>query len=538
MIREYIANTSLSYRRLLSQHKALILLAGILLLAAGLRFWNVAHDTQYPLVFSGDALNKYEQARLLATEGEIPSSPEDRYLLYRQPFFLIGSYATLWRMTKMAGLSFSDVQMRLGFNAYMILFSLATVVLVFWLGRSVIDRDDGALFAALLFAVFPVNVVGSLYVKEDIPLMFWFTAALAAMASLVKNRQKKNYLWTGLLIGMAVATKYSAVLLFGLFFLAHLMMVFDSPKGERLNAFFAWQAVAGVGLAVIAFLMVNPEVVTDWVNFQKGFLYQLTYANEGHHDGTAISGLDYWWTFYLRYAIMPAISTLVTLFALGGLILTFVKKNKPGMLVSLTILIFYFQFENSPSKPFPFFARYLHFIYPSLAILSAYAFFALWSRLRNRPLTRTLGIVLGLILVLIPLGKSTLLAAAARPDTRVLAAEWMEDNLPTGSVVYLNGSSYSPHGFEEGKFNLFYDSNVHEKSIEQLIAEDVDYLVVSSFQYDRYRFSKESSEEAAAAFAAYERFDEELELVKIFQPKFSFLSYGQHNPVIKIYRIP
>jgi hypothetical protein len=139
---------------------------------------------------------------------------------------------------------------------------------------------------------------------------------------------------------------------------------------------------------------------------------------------------------------------------------------------------------------------------------------------------------------LIPLGKSTLLAAAARPDTRVLATEWMEDNLPVSSRIFLNGRSYSPHGFEAGEFDLVFDSDLHKKSIEQLVDEGADYLVVSSFQYDRYRFSKDFNEEAAAAFAAYQTFDEKLELVQIFQPQFAFESYGQHNPVIKIYRIP
>ncbi|MDX1416523.1 MAG: glycosyltransferase family 39 protein [Candidatus Promineifilaceae bacterium] len=521
-----------------SGKKTLFFLIMILLLAAGLRFWNVEHDTDLQRVFSGDARNKFERAQLLATTGEIPMAAEDRYRLYRQPYFLTGSYSIVWRLANMSGLDFSERQMRVGFNAYIILFSLATVVLVFWMAKCVLDRSDGALFAALLFAVFPVNVAGSLYVKEDIPLMFWTTAALVTMSYLVKNGQKKYYLWTGLLIGMAVATKYSALLLLGIFFLAHLFVVYDTAQGERWKAFFSWQAMLGVGLAAAAFLLVNPQVINDWVNFQKGFLYQLTYASEGHHDGTAISGRDYWWTFYLRYAIMPGISILVTLFSLGGLIFAFVKKNRPGMLIATAVLIFYLQFENSLAKPFPFFARYLHVIYPLLAVLAAYAFFALWMHLRRRPLTRALGIGLGLILVLIPLGQSTLLAAAARPDTRVLAVEWLEENLATGSNLVLNSRSYSPHSFEEGKFNLLYDSNVHNRSIEQLMAEEADYLVVSSFQYDRYRYSKDLNQRAADAFAAYQTFDEQLELVKLFQPPFSFQTYGQHNPVIKIYRIP
>lgn len=515
-----------------------IFLAIILILAASLRFWNVEHDTDLSRTFSGDARGKFGLAQVIATGGEFSMTLEERYRLYRQPLFLIKSFGTIWRVTNLLGIDASDEGMRMGFNAYMILFSLATIVLVFLLGKSVSGDRNQALFGALLFATFPVNVVGSLYVKEDIPLMFWFTAAMAAMAFLVQGGRKKYYLWIGLLIGLAIATKYTGLLLLPIYLLAHLMVVFRQPKSDRIRTLFSWQLFAGAGLGVLAFLIFNPHVLTEWPAFWQGFLYQLNYARNGHQDGTAISGQDYWWTFYLRYAIWPGITFLVNLFFLAGLVISFVRRNRAAILISAAVLLVYFQFENSLAKPFPFFARYLHIIYPLMAVLAAFAFFELWHHLQRSRLTRAIGVVLGLLLVLVPLAKSTLLVAGARPDTRILAVEWMEDNLPAGSQIYLSSRSYSPHHFESGLFELQYDPNVHRKSVQALIEDGADYLVVSSFQYDRYRFSWKFTDVARQAYEGYQAFDRELELVREFHPQFSFQSYGQHNPVIKIYKIP
>ncbi len=515
-----------------------MLFAVILLLAAGLRFWNVDYDSDLSQTFSGDAREKFENAKLLATTGEIPSSTDYRSQLYRQPLFLIRSYGAIWKATILLGLDGSDGQMREGFTAYVILYSLGTTALVYLIGKTISGERNQALFATLLFAVFPVNVVGSLYVKEDIPLMFWFTAAIGAMAALVQTGRKKYYLWIGPLIGMAIATKYTGLLLLPIFLVAHLIVVFQTPKDDRIMSLIPWQAFAALGLCALAFLIFNPQVFTEWPDFLEGFLYQIRYARYGHQDGTAIRGQAYWWTFYLRYAIFPGITVPVTLFFLSGLVLSFVRKNRPAILVSITTVLIYFQFENSVAKPFPFFARYLHIVYPLMAVLVAFTFFELWRYLQRGKITRLAGIAIGLILILFPLCKSIILAAGVHSDTRDLAARWIEENLPPESRILMGSRSYSPQNFAPSNFEVTYDVNIHTKSVQKLIEKEIDYIVVNSFQYDRYQFSRKFTEEAQEAYEAYELYERELELIKLFQPRFSFQSYGQHNPIIRIYKIP
>jgi len=250
-----------------------------------------------------------------------------------------------------------------------------------------------------------------------------------------------------------------------------------------------------------------------------------------------IRGIDYWWAFYLRYAILPGITLPATVFALAGLLLAIVRRNQLLMVLSITLLLAYFQVESSPAKPFPFFARYLHMAYPLLALLAAYAFFALWRRLRDRTLTHMLAITVGLLLVLIPLGTSILLAAGARPDTREVATRWIEATLPHGAHIALGSRTYSPQHLDD-QFTVRYDDSIHTRSVQRLKNAKFDYLVVNSFQYDRYPYSVASSAVSRQAVQGYAAFERELTLVQVFAPQYPFQTYGEHNPVIRIYKIP
>ncbi|MEO7913584.1 MAG: glycosyltransferase family 39 protein [Roseiflexaceae bacterium] len=524
-------------QRIWARYSTSLLLVAIFVLAVGLRFWNIGHDSDLAASVSSDAPEKFNQARQLAREGTLPSEPDKRYLLYNQPLFVIRSYAAIWKITALLGLPTDDQRMRVGFTAYVILFSLGTLVLVFLIGRLVFGESAPALLASLLLAVFPVNVMGSLYVKEDIPLMFWFTAAMLALCALVKSGRKGLYLWSGALIGLAVGTKYTGLLLLPIFLLAHLLVVWNAPKAERLRALFAWQSIAALGLGALTFALFNPQIITEWPDFRQGFLFQVQYAGSGHRDGTVIRGIDYWWTFYLRYAILPGLTLPATLFGLAGLLLALVKRNRLLIVLSVALLLAYFQVESSPAKPFPFFARYLHMAYPLLALLAAYAFAALWRRLRDRTFTRMFAMGVGLLLVLVPLSTSAILAGGAHPDTRELATRWMADNLPHGARIALGSRTYSPQHLND-LFDVRYDDSIHTRSLQRLKDAKFEYVVVNSFQYDRYRYSLASSAVSQRAVEGYAAFERGLTLVRVFEPQFPFQTYGEHNPVIRIYKMP
>src|SRR3954469_22955238 len=127
-------------QRIWKRYSTSLLLLAIFMLAASLRFWNVTHDSDLAASVSPDAPEKFYEARQLAREGTIPSEPNERYLLYNQPMFVIRSYAAIWQASARLGLPTDDGRMRIGFTAYMILFSLGTLVLVFLIGQLVLGE--------------------------------------------------------------------------------------------------------------------------------------------------------------------------------------------------------------------------------------------------------------------------------------------------------------------------------------------------------------------------------------------------------------
>src|SRR4029078_6189556 len=124
------------------------------------------------------------------------------------------------------------------------------------------------------------------------------------------------------------------------------LVVYNTPKANRLRALFAWQSIAALGLAALAFTIFNPQIITEWPDFRQGFVFQVQYADSGHRDGTIIRGIDYWWTFYLRYAIVPALTLPATLFGLAGLLLAVAKRNRLLIVLAAALLLAYFQVES------------------------------------------------------------------------------------------------------------------------------------------------------------------------------------------------
>ncbi|HPA80926.1 MAG TPA: glycosyltransferase family 39 protein [Thermoanaerobaculales bacterium] len=517
-----------------------LLLILILVLAAGLRFWNVTHGLDRPLAISvdDDADKKFASARSLALEGDVHLPAYRRHLLYRQPMFLLRSYAGIWRTVSVLGFHPSDRTMRIGFNAYLIVMSLVVAVLVFHLGRLVTNRAGPALWAAYLFAVAPANVVGTVYLKEDIPLMLWSTAAMLAMVAYVVSRRTALSLAAALLVGLAIGAKYTGVLLVPMLLVTHFLVALKSEDSGRLRGLLRWQTLLTPLLVAAGFLIFNHHALTEWGAFSDGVRYQLSYASVGHHDGTVITGRDHWWMFFLRHAIAPGITVPVTLLFLCGVVLAFVQRNRPASLLAITVVFSYLVLESSPAKPFPFPARYLHFIYPLAVVLAAYALGELWRRFARGGWHRPAAVCMGIALGAVPLVTSILVADGARPDTRDQAAAWIEDNLPDGSRIFMGRRRFCPQGLDPSRFQVNYFNNIERKTVAALQNHGVDFVVTSSFDHNRYRFSSRSTPLSREALEAYDRLERGLVLVRRFEPRFPCQSYGQHNPIITIYAVP
>ncbi|MGZ6793743.1 MAG: ArnT family glycosyltransferase, partial [Mycobacteriales bacterium] len=231
------------------------------------------------------------------------------------------------------------------------LFGVATVGLVFVLGRVLWDRRAGAL-AALLLAVMPYHVLVTRQVLLDGPMTFFSTAALTCLALAVRTDRGRWVVAAGGCVGLAALSKETGVvLLAGGFLFLSLTDRLRRPLGHLLGG-----GALALGLAYTYPLV--TALAGGGRSGQSYLVYQLT-RPPNHGSG-----------FYLRS--FAAMGTAAVVVGAGGLLLPRLARRGLGWQETLLLswaaapLVF---FEVWPVKGF----SYLLPLAPVVALLAARA---------------------------------------------------------------------------------------------------------------------------------------------------------------------
>ena len=109
--------------------------------------------------------------------------------------------------------------------------TLGTVAL-YVLGKRMFDRSTG-LWAAAFWAVMPLSVRDSHFATVDIQFSVWLILTYIALLNIAKRVNTRDYAWAAVMMGLALATRLSALPIFGVFFIA---MVVQRWKSERIDS--------------------------------------------------------------------------------------------------------------------------------------------------------------------------------------------------------------------------------------------------------------------------------------------------------------
>jgi hypothetical protein len=130
--------------------------------------------------------------------------------------------------------------------------------------------------------------------------------------------------------------------------------------------------------------------------------------------------------------------------------------------------------------------------------------------------------------------RTTVLASEIKDDTRRQMREWMRQNVPPGAKVFMDWKPYCPR-FDDGEFAIEYIPRAKilvKLDVGDLKESGFDYLVLSSFFYDRYFKQPESEpilrQRLREVFAR-------VPVVTQFSKKSG--SYGFHNPTLTLFSL-
>ena len=453
-------------RRLKNEY---ILLAGALILGASLRLWGI--DFGLPYILHNDEPIVVNHALAYGTGDLNPHffiiPPLCSYLV----FIFYGIYFAAGKIIGMfAG---SGDLARLFFKDPTSFYIIARVLLgflpgtlcvwaVYALYRRLFPEARGALFAALVVAVSFLAVVNSHYAYTDSMMLLFILAAYFFMAGIMRAPSLKNYLLSGIFIGLAVSAKYNAGLLAVTFATAHASAVLcrDRNKAGLVFDRYLW---AAVGVSLLVFIVTNPFAVLDWQFFLQEGVAKIRSRGMG-------------WTHHITYSLFEGMgpALLVAGFA-GCAVMLFWERLSNKLLFFSFPLAFYLHLVFQSQR----FSRYGLPLVPFLAIGAAYFLFRVIMPAERTRLWRGLVYTMAAFTLMPTLAKTVKADMLfASPDTRSVSARWIENNVPDGAKIAVDHTSYRPMIYQSpGQLEEKYVLTGSQQGLEGAKKEKLRYLI-------------------------------------------------------------
>lgn len=384
-------------------------------------------------------------------------------------------------------------------------------LLIVWLIARRLFNQPTALIAVVFFALNPLHVYHSKLIRPDVLLTLLILVSFWFCTEILKKRTWSAFILAGLFSGLAIATKYPAVISVLLIVIASIL----NRPWQRTDL--SKLLVSCIG-GLLGVFIGSPFLFLD---FGTVLSHVAREARPRHLSATG-EGLLQNLAWYVQNSLLETL-TIVGLILVGiGIVLCLASQRKDKWLL-VTFPVIFTVFIAALNLRW---ARWIIPIVPFLCILSAHAWYwtmtkmgELWHPRIGRWVSfiLLLGIVIPLLKVDIRQGREM-----SGTDTRTLAREWILDNIPPGSrllieewasqlpkerykffivkggeLTHVDASEIDLAAFRpKGKIGLL-------KDIKALHREKIEYMVLSNW-YNRYLAEKEKYTDYAESVATYE----------------------------------
>lgn len=390
----------------------------------------------------------------------------------------------------------------------MALFGEGVVILAYLIAR--FWGKNQALFAGLLFAVFPAFIEHSHYITPDIPLLFFLMGVLWAALCFLKKQSVAWLFWMSFFTAVAFCEKYPGIYGCAIIAVAVCLAYYKKPL-----------KIIGNGLLAILFLVlgimaVSPVLIVDY----KTVLETMAGQNSQYHLGG--DGLNFGQTlwFYTKTAVVH-LGLVLTVSCIYGIVRACMKNTKQTILL-LAFLIYIIPISTLKIH----WERYTLPIYAVGLLFAAFGIFYMLTDMQgllNKGVIPVL--IAGFLLFLLPIGNqmSTALAVLGRflaPDTRIYLQSVFEDmGVTKDNTVYDCNTPLDPGGY----YGAFCNFDAGDPS-KFKYGSGPKYVMTSSAQRDIYL---ESDQEVYGWIANFYRaLDENYDLVCVFpveEPSYHFV---------------
>lgn len=218
-----------------------------------------------------------------------------------------------------------------------VLVGTASIGLVYWVVKRLWHDRRMALTAAGLLACSSLAIENSQYIAFDVPMAALGILALWPAWEIAEHGQRRAYLWSGIVTGLAISTKWNAALLLVLGLTAHLLWL---GKTRQLYRFFNLNLLLlGVATALTT-LATTPYALAEMRSYTNGFLFNL----ERYQQSNGALSSETPWLSNLQ--LLWNDSALLALLALGGILLGFFRHSRRDVLLLVFPLVYLLYFNG------------------------------------------------------------------------------------------------------------------------------------------------------------------------------------------------
>ena len=448
--------------RVEERSRAVILaVMAVLLLAAGIRFWGLLHDL--PFSYFGDELHFMKRSMAMGTGDLNPHwFHKPAFLMYVLAFF----YGLYFAFGALAGWFESTAEFGAHFlfepASFLVIgrllvaaFGVATVYLVYRIGRKVFGTPWAGVAGALVAALLAPMVYSSQTIKSDVPCGFLMTLSIYVYLRTRETPGLRPLVIASLLAGVAMGTHYYGVVLVPTYVFLELLRGF-APE-VRVRTALLRAALVGV-LFLVGFFVSSPYNFLDptWgranaLSIQRslGLTEEPVVRFEPDSRTEYTPGAAAWigaaGAFFELVASRTTLGIALSLLVAVGLVATLARRETRwyGLLVLIPCSFFFLAaitIAAYHAQP-----RHLNAIYPLLATLAWPGALALVRPFRlSEPRTRAIVLAVVAAACIETTARTVELnREITRTDSRLVAYRWIHANLPADARILVD--DYGPY---------------------------------------------------------------------------------------------
>ena len=409
-------------------------------------------------------------------------------------------------------------------RSFNVLLSVITILITYEIGRRLFSSSAG-LIAAWFITFSFLHVENSFTITVDASVALWLSlATLVAVMIHTKEKKLVYYLLGGLFVGFAVSSKYTAFVGVAPIVLAHCEQ--SRTKRDWIDR----NIVALILVSPLAFFMTTPYAILDYETFFRALNYEAMHYSTGHPGAEADGSTSFY--LYSRYLLATGYGLFPGLFSGIGLVWLLRKAPwKAAILASTPLLLFLLV-----GKYKVFFPRNIVALIPFLSLFSGFLIVSAYDRLTARIVNLRNSVGANALLIAVLVGSVYMPAvetlehikSITLPDTRWISIEWIRQNIPDGS--YIGREHYTPPLEKYTRSHRVAYLGYFAVARRPEAVEGLDYMIVSSRDYDRFLSASKRYPKEREAYTAF--FDRH-ELVREFIPDAKTLS----GPKVSIFKI-